>query len=263
MGRSADVPRQSGRTTGDDSGCPILHVDMDAFYASVEIRRHPELRGRPVIVGGGTRGVVSAASYEARKFGVGSAMSMVLARRLCPQAVVLPPDHAAYRAVSDEVMAILRGVSPLIEPISLDEAFVDVSGAQRLLGRPSDIAVLIRARIFDNLALTCSVGIASTKFVAKVASARCKPDGLLVVPVNGVVGFLHPLPVTVLWGVGQATAAPAASAGCSHDRRSRGDPVAHLATGGRRSIGSAPRCPGGRARSAGRQPTRRREVDQL
>ncbi len=182
MGRSADVPRVSGRTGGDDSGCPILHVDMDAFYASVEIQRRPELAGRPVLVGGTTRGVVAAASYEARRFGVRSAMSMTRALQLCPHAVVLPPDRAAYSAASAQVMAILRSVTPLVEPLSLDEAFLDVRGAIGLLGRPLDIAASIREQIVTTLGLTCSVGIAATKFVAKVASARCKPDGMLVVP---------------------------------------------------------------------------------
>jgi DNA polymerase IV len=208
MGRSADVPRTASRADGDDTGCSILHVDMDAFYASVEILRRPDLRGRPVIVGGGARGVVSAASYEARRYGVRSAMPIGQAMRRCPAAIVLPPDHARYAAVSSQVMTILRGITPLVEPLSLDEAFLDVSGAERRLGRPAAIAAQIRADIRDQLALTCSVGVAPTKFVAKVASARCKPDGLLVVPTASVLQFLHPLPVTVLWGVGARTAEP-------------------------------------------------------
>jgi DNA polymerase-4 len=208
MGRSADIPRVAGRSDGDDTGCTILHVDMDAFFASVEVRRRPELRGQPVIVGGSTRGVVAAASYEARRFGVRSAMPMGQALRLCRHAVVLPPDRAAYSEASGEVMAILRDVTPLVEPLSLDEAFLDVSGALRLLGPPLGIARAIRARVAAELSLTCSVGIASTKFVAKLASARCKPDGLLLVPVAQTLEFLHPLPVTVLWGVGARTAEP-------------------------------------------------------
>ena len=208
MGRSADVPRASGGADGDDTDCPILHVDMDAFYASVEIRRRPELRGKPVIVGGGTRGVVAAASYEARRFGVRSAMPIGQALRLCRHAIVLPPDRAAYSEASAQVMAILREVTPLVEPLSLDEAFLDVSGAERRLGRSAAIATAIRARVADTLGLTCSVGVAPTKFIAKVASARCKPDGLLVVPAAEVLQFLHPLPVTVLWGVGSRTAEP-------------------------------------------------------
>jgi DNA polymerase-4 len=208
VGRSAEVPRVPGQTGGDDAGCSILHVDMDAFFASVEIKRRPELRGKPVIVGGRVRGVVAAASYEARRFGVRSAMSTAHALRLCPHAVLLPPDRQAYSAASSEVMAILRSMTPLVEPLSLDEAFLDVSGVQRLLGRPALIAASIRAQVLERLGLTCSVGVAPTKFVAKVASARCKPDGMLVVASADVLAFLHPLPVTVLWGVGERTAEP-------------------------------------------------------
>jgi DNA polymerase-4 len=208
MGRSADLPRTAGRFDGDDTGCPMLHVDMDAFFASVEIKKRPELRGRPVVVGGGQRGVVAAASYEARRYGVRSAMAMTQALRRCPDAVVLPPDRAAYSAASAEVMAILRDITPLVEPLSLDEAFLDVSGAIRIHGRPGVIATAIRARVAERLGLTCSVGVAPTKFVAKLASARCKPDGMLVVPAARVLDFLHPLPVTALWGVGSRTAEP-------------------------------------------------------
>ncbi|WP_375475069.1 DNA polymerase IV [uncultured Jatrophihabitans sp.] len=208
MGRSADLPRTAGRWDGDDTGCTMLHVDMDAFFASVEIKRRPELRGRPVVVGGGQRGVVAAASYEARVFGVRSAMAMSQALRLCPRAVVLPPDRAAYSAASQQVMSILRDVTPLVEPLSLDEAFLDVAGAIRVRGRPGAIAAAIRAQVEERLQLTCSVGVAPTKFVAKLASARCKPDGMLVVPAARVLDFLHPLPVTALWGVGARTAEP-------------------------------------------------------
>jgi len=191
---------------GDDAGCHILHIDMDAFYASVELRRRPELRGRPVIVGGtGSRGVVLSATYECRAYGVHSAMPMMRARRLCPAAVVIPPDFAAYQDASAGVMEVFRAVTPLVEPLSLDEAFLDVAGARRRLGRPAQIGELIRARVQDEQDITCSVGVASTKFVAKLASARCKPDGLLVVPADDVVAFLHPLPVAALWGVGERT----------------------------------------------------------
>jgi DNA polymerase-4 len=206
MGRSADLPRTAGRFDGDDAGCSMLHVDMDAFFASVEIKKRPELRGKPVVVGGGQRGVVAAASYEARRYGVYSAMSMSQALRRCPAAVVLPPDRAAYSAASAQVMAVLRDITPLVEPLSLDEAFLDVSGATRRQGRPGVIAATIRRRIVEQLGLTCSVGVAPTKFVAKLASARCKPDGMLVVPAARVLDFLHPLPVTALWGVGARTA---------------------------------------------------------
>ncbi len=191
---------------GDDTGCTLLHVDMDAFYASVEIRRRPQLRGRPVIVGGlGGRAVVLSATYEAREHGVHSAMPMMRARRMCPQAVVIEPDHRAYAEASRGVMEIFRSVTPLVEPLALDEAFLDVSGAQRRLGRPAQIGELIRARVADEQGIPCSVGVASTKFIAKLASGRAKPDGLLVVPRDEVVAFLHPLPVGALWGVGERT----------------------------------------------------------
>ena len=210
MGRSQALPRGGDPSFGpgaDDDGCTVLHVDMDAFFASVEVRRRPDLRGRPVIVGGtGPRGVVSSASYEAREYGVRSAMPMGRARRLCPVATVIPPDFAAYSAASRAVMAIFRDVTPLVEPLSLDEAFLDVAGARRLLGRPVAIAGLIRRRVHDEQELTCSVGIASTKFMAKLASTRAKPDGMVVVPAARVLEYLHPLPVEALWGVGERTA---------------------------------------------------------
>jgi DNA polymerase-4 len=209
MGRSADLPRSSGEVDGDDSDCHILHVDMDAFFASVEIRARPELRGLPVLVGGTQgRGVVAAASYAARVFGVHSAMSMGLALRLCPQAVVISPRHGAYSEVSAAVMKIFSEVTPHVEPLSLDEAFLDVTGAIGLFGRPADIARHIRRRVAAEQQLTCSVGIAPTKSVAKLASGSCKPDGLRVVSRAGVLDFLHPLPVTALWGVGARTAEP-------------------------------------------------------
>jgi DNA polymerase-4 len=197
---------QPGLAARDDTGCHILHADMDAFYASVEIRDRPDLAGSPVIVGAtGNRGVVLSASYEARAFGVGSAMPVTRARRLCPQAVFIAPRHAVYAAASREVMAVFRSVTPEVEPLALDEAFLDVSGAIRRLGQPVRIAELIRASIREQQGITCSVGVASCKFVAKLASARCKPDGLLVVPADGVLDFLHPLPVAALWGVGEQT----------------------------------------------------------
>jgi len=191
---------------GDDAGCTILHVDMDAFYASVSLRNHPELQGTPVIVGGGgTRGVVLSATYEARALGVHSAMPMSRARRVAPHAVILEPDHRMYAQVSRNVMALFSSITPLVEPLSLDEAFLDISGALRRLGAPAAIGELIRARVHDEQQITCSVGVATTKFVAKLASTRAKPDGMLIVPAGKVIEFLHPLPVGALWGVGERT----------------------------------------------------------
>ncbi|MFE7872796.1 DNA polymerase IV [Micromonospora humida] len=210
MGRSQSLPRGGDPRFGpdaDDSASPILHVDMDAFYASVEVRHRPELRGLPVVVGGvGPRGVVSSASYEARRFGVRSAMPTARARALCPGAVYLPPDFARYRAASDAVMRIFRDVTPLVEPLSLDEAFLDVAGARRLFGPPAAIARRIRERVTAEQGLTCSVGVGPSKFVAKLGSTRAKPDGVLVVPADRVLEFLHPLPVDALWGVGERSA---------------------------------------------------------
>lgn len=198
----------------DDTGCHILHVDMDAFYASVEIRDSPEIADRPVIVGHtGGRGVVLSANYIARGFGVRSAMPVGQAARLCPHATFVPPRHDVYAAVSREVMALFADVTPHVEPISLDEAFLDVAGAVRRLGRPAEIGAMIRRQILDQMQITCSVGVAPSKFVAKLASVRCKPDGLLVVPVGQVLEFLHPLPVSALWGVGRRTAGALARLG--------------------------------------------------
>ena len=198
-------PRSDWGTQED--GCSILHVDMDAFFASVELARRPHLRGKPVIVGGAERSVVLAATYEARAFGVHSAMPMQAARRMCPQAVVIPPDLAAYREVSTAVMEILGDVTTLVEQASVDEAFLDVSGARRRLGPPSAIAAGIRERVRSQHAITCSVGIASTKFVAKIASGHAKPDGVLLIPRAATVPFLRTLPVGALWGVGERTEA--------------------------------------------------------
>jgi DNA polymerase-4 len=184
----------------------ILHVDLDAFYASVEQHDDPALAGRPVIVGGlGPRGVVAAASYEARAFGVYSATPMVRARRACPDGVFVAPRFDRYREMSVAVMEILRSYSPLVEPIALDEAFLDVDGAVRLHGAPADIAVAIRVRVKRETGLTISVGVATTKLVAKLASDLAKPDGLLVVEPGTELDLLHPLGVRRLWGVGPAT----------------------------------------------------------
>lgn len=185
---------------------PILHADMDAFFASVEQRDDPTLRGKPVVVGGaGNRGVVAAASYESRRFGIHSAMPMVRAKRLCPDLVIVPHRFEAYRDASKAVMEIFRDHTPLVEPLSLDEAFLDVSGAVRLLGQPPVIAESIRRRIRDELDLPCSIGIGPTKFVAKLLSGRAKPDGVAHWRAEEVLASLRPLPVKDLWGAGPKT----------------------------------------------------------
>lgn len=178
---------------------------MDAFFAEVELLDRPALRGRPVIVAGETRGVVLSATYEARASGVHAAMPVREARALCPAAVVIPPDHARYRAVSRAVMEILGSVTPVIEQVSIDEAFLDVSGARRRLGSSVVIGAELRRRIRRELGVPASVGVASTKHVAKLASGHAKPDGLLLVPRAATVDFLHSLPVGALWGIGERT----------------------------------------------------------
>ncbi|MFD8557058.1 DNA polymerase IV [Streptosporangium canum] len=200
------MPRPGSDLGADDTGCTILHVDMDAFYASVELRERPELKGTPVVIGApGARGVVLSATYEARRFGVHSAMPMTRARRLCPQAVIIPPSREKYAEVSRGVMEIFHTFTPEVEPIASDEAFLDVGGARKRLGPPAAIAAMIREQVVREHGITCSVGVANSKFVAKLASQHCKPDGLLVVPAGRVVDFLHPLPVGALWGVGERT----------------------------------------------------------
>lgn len=192
--------------TVDDTGATILHVDMDAFFASVELLSHPELRGKPAIVGHATgRSVVTSATYEARKFGVRSAMPVARALRLCPNAVVLPPHMATYQEYSKRVMAIFHDVTPLVEQVSIDEAFLDVAGARKLLGSPAQIGAALRERVLRETGLPCSVGAGATKFIAKLASGRAKPDGMLVVPPDQTLAFLHPLPISALWGVGPST----------------------------------------------------------
>jgi DNA polymerase IV len=184
----------------------FLHVDLDAFFAAVEQLDDPTLRGRPVVVGGlGNRGVVSTASYEARAFGVQSAMPMARARKACPHATFLAPRGRRYAEKSAEVMAILGTVTPLVEQLGIDEAFLDVAGARRLLGTPAEIAALIRRRVVDETGLTISVGAASTKFLAKLSSDLAKPDGVLLVEPGTERDFLAPLPASRLWGVGPAT----------------------------------------------------------
>lgn len=208
MSRSQiDRPSAVQPIGADDHDCPILHVDMDAFYASVSLIDRPELLGKPVIIGGSAhRGVVLSATYEARALGVHSAMPMGRARRIAPGAVVIEPDFRRYTEASAGVMSLFRSLTPMVEPLSLDEAFLDVSGARRRLGSPRQIGQVIRDRVHDEQGITCSVGIAASKFVAKLASTLSKPDGLLVVPPDRVVEFLHPLPVSSLWGVGDKTA---------------------------------------------------------
>lgn len=231
MGRSADLPRadlpradlppRGASNCATDRGCPVLHVDMDAFYASVEVCHRPELVDRPVVVAGGSnpagdRGVVLSASYQARAFGVRSAMPVAQARRLCPQAEFVPPCFPRYAEVSRGVMTLFREITPLVEPLSLDEAFLDVGGSLRRLGMsPAGIGEWIRGQVYDAHRVTCSVGVAPSKFLAKLASGLSKPDGLLVVPADGVLEFLHPLPLSALWGVGQRTAQALRRLGCA------------------------------------------------
>ncbi|KQW03557.1 DNA polymerase IV [Leifsonia sp. Root4] len=208
MSKQDGSTRQVSAPGADDSRTPFLHVDLDAFFASVELLDNPELAGKPVVVGGrGPRSVVSAANYEARRYGVNSAMPMALALRRCPNAVVVPVRMHRYAELSAQVMAIFDDMTPLVERLGIDEAFLDVSGAAKLLGSPRVVAELLRARVLAETGLTCSVGVASTKFVAKLASGRSKPNGLLVVPAEQTLAFLHPLPVSALWGVGAATEA--------------------------------------------------------
>ncbi|MBS3179676.1 MULTISPECIES: DNA polymerase IV [unclassified Pseudoclavibacter] len=200
--------RQTGAASDRDASASILHVDMDAFFVAVELLERPDLIGKPVIVGGTReRGVVSSASYEARARGVRSAMPMHQAIARCPEAVVLPGSMHKYREASQQVMEIFREFTPLVEPLSIDEAFLDVSGASLLFGTPGEIAARLRERVKAQTGLTCSVGAASTKFVAKLASGKCKPNGMLVIPHEETIPFLHHLPVGALWGVGEKSEA--------------------------------------------------------
>lgn len=184
----------------------ILHVDMDAFYASVAERDDPSLRGKAVVVGAGARGVVLSANYAARKYGIRAAMPVGRAKRMAPHAIFVTPDHARYSEVSAKVMEIFDSFTPLVEPISLDEAFLDVTGARKLLGTGREIAVEIRRQVEASEGITCSVGIAPSKFIAKLASGHCKPNGILEIPADRILNFLHPLPVGAIWGVGPKTA---------------------------------------------------------
>jgi DNA polymerase-4 len=191
----------------------ILHADLDAFFASVEQRDDPRLRGRPVIVGGG---VVLAASYEAKAYGVRTAMGGRQARRLCPQAVVVPPRFSAYSEASKAVYEVFDDTTPLVEGLSIDEAFLDVHGMRRIAGTPVEIAVRLKRKVLSRVGLPITVGVARTKFLAKVASGVAKPDGLLVVPPDRELAFLHPLPVERLWGVGTVTARKLHERGITH-----------------------------------------------
>jgi DNA polymerase-4 len=185
----------------------IIHCDMDAFYASVAELDDPTLRGKPVVVGAGIRGVVLSANYAARKFGIRAAMPVGRAKRMAPNAIFVSPDHHRYSEISSQVMDIFSSFTPLVEPLSLDEAFLDITGAQRLLGTPREIGQAIRGRVHEECGITCSVGIAPNKFIAKLASGHCKPNGLLEIKEDRILTFLHPLPVGDLWGVGPKTAA--------------------------------------------------------
>lgn len=184
----------------------MLHVDMDSFFVSVELLDQPELRGRPVAAAHDTqRSVVSSASYEARRFGVRSAMPVVRAKQLCPQLILVTPVYEKYRTASRQVMEIFREFTPLVEPLSIDEAFLDVAGSVKLFGEPIEIARMIRERVRERTGLPASVGLAGTKFIAKLASQRAKPDGILEIPPARTLDFLHPLPIGAMWGVGAAT----------------------------------------------------------
>ncbi len=188
------------------STATILHVDMDAFYASVAERDDPSLKGKAVVVGAGVRGVVLSANYQARTFGIHAAMPVGRAQRMAPHAIFITPDHRRYSEVSEHIMEIFHSYTPHVEPLSLDEAFLDVTGSRRLLGTGRQIATAIRAKVEAQEGITCSVGIAPSKFIAKLASGRCKPDGMLEIPADRILNFLHPLPVSAIWGVGPKTA---------------------------------------------------------
>jgi len=183
----------------------ILHVDMDAFYASVAEKDDPSLRGKAVVVGAGARGVVLSANYEARKFGIRAAMPVGRAQRMAPHAIFVPPNHHRYSEISRGIMEIFGSYTPLVEPISLDEAFLDVTGSRKLIGDGPEIAKRIRSDVYAQAGITCSVGIATTKFIAKLASQKCKPNGVLEIDPAKVLEFLHPLPVSAVWGVGPKT----------------------------------------------------------
>lgn len=206
MSKQDGSTRQVSAASVDSSTATILHVDLDAFFASVELLDHPELAHKPVVVAhNSSRSVVTAANYPARKFGVRSAIPLSRARQLCPSAIVLEPHFEKYRHYSRQVMAIFDDMTPVVERLGIDEAFLDVAGARGVIGTPAEVGALIRHRVREETGLACSVGAAATKFVAKLASGRAKPDGMLVIPRSETLAFLHPLPVGALWGVGAVT----------------------------------------------------------
>ncbi|QEV99865.1 DNA polymerase IV [Microbacterium caowuchunii] len=223
MGRGDGSGRMVSPADADDTGAGILHVDMDAFYAAVEVLDDPSLAGKAIIVGAPEgRSVVSSASYEARRYGVRSAMPVSQALRLCPTAIVVRPHFDRYVEMSRQVMEIFHEITPLVEPLSIDEAFLDVRGARRLWGPPGTIARMLRARVKERTGLTCSIGAAATKHVAKMASTLSKPDGLLIIPEHRTMEFLVPRSVRALWGVGPKSAEALESRGI----RTIGDVVA-------------------------------------
>lgn len=229
MGRGDGSGRIVSPPGADDAGTGILHVDMDAFYAAVEVLHDPSLRGLPLIIGAPDgRSVVSSASYEARRYGVRAAMPVSQALRLCPTAKIVPPDFRRYQAVSARVMAIFESITPLVEPLSIDEAFLDVRGVRRLWGSPGEVATLIRRRVADEVGITCSVGVAATKHVAKMASTLSKPDGLLIIPAARTQEFLDPRPVGAIWGIGPKAADALERRGIHSIRDVRESPAAAL-----------------------------------
>ena len=242
------------------SSATILHADADAFFASVEQRDAPALRGRPVIVGGG---VVLAASYEAKAHGVRTAMGGRRALRLCPDAIVVPPRMAAYTEASKALYALFEDTTPSVEGLSIDEAFLDVRGMERIAGTPREIAVRLRERARERIGLPLTVGIARTKFLAKVASAVAKPDGLLVVPPERELTFLHPLPIERVWGIGPATAEKLHRPRHRHRRRPRAGPGAHAQRDARPRGRETPPCPRQQPRSTARPPAPAPPLDRV
>ena len=250
----------------------ILHVDMDAFYAAVSLLEHPELVGQPVVVGGGWRSVVLCATYEARAYGVRSGMPMATARRLCPPAVVVRPDHDSYARASEGVMAVFAEVTPRVEPVSMEEAFLDVSATGRQWGGPARIGRWVRDTVVDEQGITCSVGGAPTKAVAKMASRAAKPDGMRLLTREQVVPFLHPMPVAALWGVGESTEAELHSLGLrtvgqlAHVpratlRRAFGEQTAAQLHALAWGVDDSPVVPARRERSVGSSQTMAHDVD--